>query len=187
MTDRFSTQGQAKTNGRRPANSPVDWEAVYQAQYPRVYNFFRFRVGDGPLAEDLTADTFLRAWGSRDRYAPGQGAVAAWLFGIARNVAAMYFRGRRETVALDKMEADLADPSPQGRPERVLLRQLEDQRLAALLAALPDREREIVALRYGAELSYREIATLLGLSETNVGTILHRTVQQLRAEWETQP
>jgi RNA polymerase sigma-70 factor (ECF subfamily) len=183
MTNRFSTHGQTNNNGHRP----VDWEAVYRAQYPRVYNFFRFRVGDGPLAEDLTADTFLRAWGSRERYAPEQGAFVAWLFGIARHVAAMHFRGRRETVALEAVQANLADPSPLGRPERMVVRQLEDERLAALLADLPDREREIVALRYGAELSYREIAALLELSETNVGTILHRTVQQLRAVWETQP
>ena len=56
-------------------------------------------------------------------------------------------------------------------------------RLAALTASLPDRERDLIALRYGAGLSNRAIAPLVGLSESNVGTILQRTVQQLRERW----
>jgi RNA polymerase sigma-70 factor (ECF subfamily) len=68
--------------------------------------------------------------------------------------------------------------------EEVVAEREERDRLAALLARLPARERELIALKYGAGLTNREIARLSGLSETNVGTILHRTVQRLREEWE---
>ena len=57
------------------------------------------------------------------------------------------------------------------------------ERLSRLLAELPARERELIALKYGAEMSNRAIAKVAGLSESNVGTILHRTIQALRAGW----
>ena len=57
------------------------------------------------------------------------------------------------------------------------------ERLARLLERLPERERELIALKYGADMTNRSIARLTGLSESNVGTILHRTIQVLRAEW----
>ena len=59
--------------------------------------------------------------------------------------------------------------------------------LSVLLARLADRERELVALKYGAGLTNRAIARLSGLSESNVGVILHRAVQTLRSEWEGHP
>ena len=63
----------------------------------------------------------------------------------------------------------------------------ERERLRVLLARLADRERELVALKYGAGLTNRAIAGLTGLTESNVGVILYRAVQRLRADWETQP
>jgi RNA polymerase sigma-70 factor, ECF subfamily len=70
-----------------------------------------------------------------------------------------------------------------GTPESAEERRSDLVRLAALTASLPDRERDLIALRYGAGLSNRAIAPLVGLSESNVGTILHRTVQALRSRW----
>ena len=69
-------------------------------------------------------------------------------------------------------------------PEELAERSSDAARLSRLLQELPDREREVVALKYGAGLTNRAIARLMGLSETNVGTILHRTVRELRAGWE---
>ncbi len=91
-------------------------------------------------------------------------------------------RDRRQEVPLE-WAGSLADPDP---VEEVVAEREDRARLAVLLARLPDRERELVALKYGAGLTNREIARLSGLSETNVGTILHRTVQRLREEWEEQ-
>ena len=69
-------------------------------------------------------------------------------------------------------------------PETAALRAGQSRRLAELLRALPERERELLALKYGADATNRAIATLTGLSESNVGTILHRTVVSLRARWD---
>src|SRR6478672_13240615 len=80
----------------------ADWDALYAEQLPRVYNFFRFRVGDGPVAEDLTSATFEKAWRARHRYRRDLGAFTTWLLTIARNVATDHFRQRRHHVALDE-------------------------------------------------------------------------------------
>ena len=81
----------------------LDWEAVYREEMPRIYNFFRFRVGDGPGAEDLTSVTFEKAWRARDRYRKDRASVATWLLAIARNVATDHFRkDRREVPHLPK-------------------------------------------------------------------------------------
>jgi RNA polymerase sigma-70 factor (ECF subfamily) len=160
--------------------APIDWEALYARELPRVYNFFRYRVGDGAVAEDLTAATFEKAWRARDRYRHDLGAFSTWLFTIARRVAVDYFRRRRPEVGLEAVQSQAAELSP----EAAVQRRRDFARLAVLLAALPARERELVALKYGADLTNREVARLTGLSESNVGTLLHRTVHKLRRAWE---
>jgi RNA polymerase sigma-70 factor (ECF subfamily) len=69
-------------------------------------------------------------------------------------------------------------------PETAALRAGQSRRLTELLRALPERERELLALKYGADVTNRAIAMLTGLSESNVGTILHRTVVSLRSRWD---
>ena len=157
----------------------VDWDAVYSEQLPRVYNFFRYRVGDGPVAEDLTSITFEKAWRARGRYRRDLGAFATWLYTIARRVAVDHHRARRPHLPLETAADVAGGPTPEELSER----RSDLERLAGLLAGLPEREREMVALKYGAGLTNRAIASLMRLSESNVGTILHRTVQSLRAVW----
>ena len=157
-----------------------DWDAVYAEQLPRVYNFFRYRFGPSMDAEDLTARTFEKAWQARHRYRRDVAGFATWLLAIARNLAVDHLRARRHHLPLDA--AALVAVSG-GTPEDAAARGSDEARLAALLAGLPDRERELVALKYGADMTNRAIARVTGLSESNVGTILHRTVHTLRERW----
>jgi RNA polymerase sigma-70 factor (ECF subfamily) len=145
-----------------------------------VYNFFRYRVGRTADAEDLTAVTFEKAWRARHRYRRDVAGFTTWLLTIARNVAADHFRTHRDFVGLDRAAGVVSSAMT---PEQTLERQSDGDRLAALLAELPARERELIALKYGAGLNNREIAAATGLSESNVGTILHRTVHTLRSTW----
>lgn len=161
----------------------VDWAAVYQAELPRLYNFFRYRVGDDRVAEDLTAETFEKAWRNRHRYRHDLAAFSTWLFTIAKHVTADYFRRPSPESPLDAA-IHLADDVT---VESLVERRADFQRLSILLAQLPDRDRELVALKYGAGLTNRAIAGLTKISESNVGTILHRVTQQLRAAWEEKP
>jgi RNA polymerase sigma-70 factor (ECF subfamily) len=157
----------------------ADWDVVYREQLPRVYNYFRFRLGDGPEAEDLTSATFEKAWRARHRYRRDLAGFSTWLVAIARNVAIDHYRRRRQHAPLEAAAHVAGGDAPHELAER----NSDAELLARMLARLDERERELIALRYGAGLTNRAIAKHMGLTESNVGTILSRTIQTLRAEW----
>lgn len=157
----------------------VDWDAAYADQLPRIYNYFRFRLGREVDIEDLTSRTFEKAWLARTRYRHDLAGFSTWLFTIAQNVGTDYLRSRRSHAPLE-VAVDLASEST---PEVHAAHDSDLLRLARLTAQLPERDRELVALKYGAAINNREIARLTGLSESNVGTILYRIVQTLRSQW----
>ena len=156
----------------------IDWEGAYKEYLPRVYNFFRYRISDRALAEDLTASTFEKAWRGRSRFRRDLSAFSTWLFTIARNVAIDHFRRRKQSISLDQV-GERADPVSL---EETIQRNYNFARLSVLLSQLTVRERELVAFKYGAGLTNREIARLTHLSESNVGVILFRVVEKLRIE-----
>jgi RNA polymerase sigma-70 factor (ECF subfamily) len=162
------------------AAAEPDWDVVYAEQLPRVYNFFRYRCGPGADVEDLTARTFEKAWRARHRYRRDLAGFGTWLLSIARNVAIDEFRARRAHLPLE----GAAGVEAGGRsPEDAAVFQSDAARLAALLERLPERDRELLSLKYGAGMTNRDIAAATGLSESNVGTILHRALQALRRQW----
>jgi len=162
-----------------PSAEELDWDAVYADQLPRIYNYFRFRLGADTDVEDLTARTFEKAWRARALYRRDLAGFSTWLFRIAHNVGVDYLRARRDHLPID----DVAEPAAEGTPEQAAELASDLARLAQLSAGLPERDRELIALKYGAGISNRLIARLTGLTESNVGSILHRTVQRLRAQW----
>ena len=157
-----------------------DWDQVYAEALPRVLNFFRYRLGDTADVEDLTARTFEKAWRARHRYRRDLAGFTTWLLTIARNVAIDHLRARQRHEPLD---VAATVPSPDRTPEQQTVNHSDTQRLAALLATLEPRQRELIAMKYGADMTNRAIAHATGLSESNVGTILHRTVETLRGRW----
>lgn len=158
----------------------IDWEALYKEYLPRVYNFLRYRVGDESLAEDLTAAVFEKAWRGRGQYQHDLSAFSTWLFTIARNTVTDHFRRNGHDVPLESAR-EQADPTSL---EETIQQRQDFARLNFLLSQIPARERELVAFKYGAGLTNREIARLTRLSESNVGTILNRVVEKLRIEME---
>jgi RNA polymerase sigma factor (sigma-70 family) len=101
---------------------------------PRIYNFFRFRVGEGMEAEDLTAATVEKAWRSRQQYQSSRAAISTWLFTIARRVAIDYYRKRRPEIGLAAVVDQVGDESPEATAEHHL-----DQARASLLLSLASR------------------------------------------------
>jgi RNA polymerase sigma-70 factor (ECF subfamily) len=155
--------------------------AVYDRYFDRVYAYVRYRVGDPSVADDLTAATFERALASLDDYRPERGPFPPWLFAIARNAVLDHFRrtSRRRLLPLDALRDHRSpEPSPE---EAVVGNETRDELLQAV-ARLGDRDRELLALRFGAGLRNTEIAAQLGLSEGNVGVLLYRAVRRLQAD-----
>jgi RNA polymerase sigma-70 factor (ECF subfamily) len=164
--------------GRSDADE-LDWDALYAEQLPRIFNYFRFRLGRRADIEELTSRTFEKAWRGRARYKRDRAGFSTWLFAIAQNVGTDFLRSQRAHVAIDEALDTAGEETPQGNIER----ESDRARLAALTARLPPRERELIALKYGAAINNRLIAQLTGLTESNVGTILQRTVEKLRSQW----
>jgi RNA polymerase sigma factor (sigma-70 family) len=152
-----------------------DLSRVYEENVWHVYGFLAYRVRDREAAEDLTQVTFERATRAFGRFDPRRASARTWLLAIARNALIDHQRrGRRlSTEPLDEGSVSAA-AGPEDAIDSVDLR--------AALTQLPDREREVLALRYGAQMTGPEIAASLGLSTANVDQIISRTLRKLRAE-----
>ena len=137
----------------------------------RVYAYVAYAIGDGPEAEDITSETFERALRYRSSYKPSQGEPIGWLIGISRRCIADAVKARLELTEVDDViaEGDLAADSA--------LR-LD---LAAAVATLDERNRELIALRFGADLTAKQIAGVLGLKTNAVEVALHRALARLKA------
>jgi RNA polymerase sigma-70 factor (ECF subfamily) len=138
----------------------------------RVYAYAAYRLGDGPDAEDATSDAFERALRYRESYDRDKGEPAAWLIGIARRCV--------DQILADRVP--VADPPDVEAPidlEEETVNRLE---LGRALSALTEQDRELVALRYGADLSARQIAELLEARTNTIEVALHRALERLRRQ-----
>ena len=138
----------------------------------RVYAYVAYRMGDGPDAEDVTSEVFERAVRYRTSYDPSKGQPIGWLIGIAKRTADYALIARPEDAVAAADEPDPRDV------EEDALRRLA---LAAALEKLEARDRELIALRYGADMTARQIAQVLELSTNAVEVALHRALGRLRA------
>jgi RNA polymerase sigma factor (sigma-70 family) len=137
----------------------------------RVYSYVAYRIGDGPDAEDVTSETFERALRYRSSYDPRKGTPVSWLVGIAR-------RSVDDFLARPISRGEPPDERAPGELDADTARRLD---LQASVAELPARDRELIALRYGADLKAREIGKLLDLQTNAVEVALHRALARLRA------
>jgi RNA polymerase sigma factor (sigma-70 family) len=138
----------------------------------RVYAYAAYRLGDGPDAEDATSDAFERALRYRESYDRSKGEPVAWLIGIARRCV--------DQILADRVPVVEA-------PDEVAPIDLEEEtvsrlELARALAALSDQDRELMALRYGADLSARQIAEVFGARTNTIEVALHRALERLRRQ-----
>lgn len=152
------------------------FEELYRRTFPRVYAYVASLLRDRSAAEEVTAQAFERAYRKRASYRTGRGSPEAWLFGIARHAALDELRRLKRRAPMEAEPADESAVAPEDQAEGVLRRET----VRAALAELEPRERELVLLKYRGGLSNGEIARVLGVSESNVGTRLHRAMERLR-------
>jgi RNA polymerase sigma-70 factor (ECF subfamily) len=164
------------TAAEAPSETDLAFDRLYRSSRDDVYAYVASLVRDPAAAEEVTATAFERAYRKRSRFDPGRGEPRAWLFGIARNAALDELRRRGRQTELAAEPADLASVPAHESAEA------SERRLAltAALALLEAGERELIALKFFAGLANSEIAAVVGISETNAGTRLHRAVTKLR-------
>jgi RNA polymerase sigma factor (sigma-70 family) len=173
-----SAEGQATANRVAPGTrlDEATFDALFRECAGDLHAYAISLLGERTAAEDVTALAFERLYRSRSRLDRGRGTPRAWLFAIARNAALDELRRRRRQPRGElQREASLAqDPSDA----------LEDvERRSAVreaLAGLPLREREVVLLKFHGQLSNSELARVLGISQSNAGSRLHRALTHLR-------
>ncbi|MCL2375901.1 MAG: sigma-70 family RNA polymerase sigma factor [Defluviitaleaceae bacterium] len=153
-------------------------EAIYRQYYKNIYNYIGFRINNHFDAEELAALVFERAMTKWKSYNPAF-PVEAWLIGIAKNAVTDYLRAkkRKHFVALDGI-INLVSPNRQ--PEEVAVANEEHRELIVAMARLKDTERQILSMKFATDLKHREIADILGISESNVSVTVHRALKKLR-------
>jgi RNA polymerase sigma-70 factor (ECF subfamily) len=151
------------------------FEELYRSSAADLYAYVASLLRDRAAAEDVTSLAFERAYRRRALYDVRRGSARAWLFAIARNAALDELRRRRRVGAL---EGEIAD----GEGDDETDAQMTERRLAVreALASLPPAEREVILLKFLGRLSNGELARVLGCSESNAGTRLHRALERLR-------
>jgi RNA polymerase sigma-70 factor (ECF subfamily) len=156
-----------------PRDQPT-FDEAYEDHVARIYGFFAYRTRSRTEAEDLTQSTFERALRAWERFDPRRALVQTWLLSIARNLLIDHYRADR-TDTQESFEPERHAPAVSG-PEGLGLA----PELAEALEQLSPRDREVIALRFGADLTGPEIAELAGLSLANVQQIISRSLRRMR-------
>ena len=152
---------------------------LYEQYLPRVFRYISCRVSNTQLAQDLTSEAFLKALKGFNNYHADKASFPTWLLSIARHIVIDHYwaSGKEQAIPLEEATEMLSESIS---PEEEAVKKEELQRLRVCLTGLPQPEQEIISLKFGAELTNRQIAGMLSLSESNVGTIIYRAVRKLR-------
>jgi RNA polymerase sigma-70 factor (ECF subfamily) len=163
-----------------PKADPEAFVALYDRYFDQVFGYVRLRIGDRPTSEDVTSQVFVTALAKLDRV-PGRGPFAAWLFRIARNAVRSEQRRRRPVGDAGALLASLpaADPGP----AEVALARERQARVHAAVADLGRDEQHLLALRYGAGMSFEDVANCLGIAPGAARVRMHRVIEQLRRRY----
>jgi RNA polymerase sigma-70 factor (ECF subfamily) len=156
----------------------LDWN-TFEEYYPMIYNYIYYRVLHKETAEDLTSDVFYRALAYAASFDKRKASYKTWLFTIAHNIVANHYRGQKNLLPLD----DFGKLPTEDGVEDALETGEDFRRMYELLRTLPEREREVIALRFWGEMTYKEIATRIGMREKSVSSMMSRLISKLKMLW----
>jgi RNA polymerase sigma-70 factor, ECF subfamily len=160
---------------------PAAFSALYHSYVTPVYRYLYSRTGNVAEAEDLTTLVFISALENLQRYQE-QGNFKAWLFTLARNKLTDSYRHERWHLPLEEWAS--AFGSNGNNPEQVVLKMETMDQLRGLFVELKPEQQELLHLRFAAQLSFAQIAQVVGRSEAAVKMAVYRILQRLNAAWE---
>ena len=150
--------------------------SIYDAFLTDIYRFIYYKVQNQGVAEDLTEDTFLKAWKKLDSYKKEKHPFSSWLYRIALNTVIDYTR--KEHVHFEEIEVFLKDEKMDTKEQTE--QYYNKKILESVLSKLPEAQKEVVILRYINELDYSEISEIVGKSEQAIRTLVSRGLQKLK-------
>lgn len=161
-----------------PTHGSEKFDSLYRSLYSGLVRSVYLIVLDGEVAQEITHEAFLRLWQRRDRLAPGSNE-RAWLMRVATNLAISHRRSLLTRWRMRQEPVTCADPGA------VALAQMELAEMRRALLTLKPRERAVLALRFGEDLSFAQIGSVVGRPEGTVKTWLHRALAKLRVRLES--
>lgn len=154
---------------------PAALSAIYDQFAPKMYIYFYHRLGNRELAEDLTAEVFVRMVEAVDTPRFADTSLSGWLYRVAHNLLVDHFRQQRQEVALSE---EL--PTQREGPAAIAERKLAQDGLREALKELTEDQRQVIVLRFGEGLTAREVAEIMGKQENTVWQLQHRALNGLR-------
>jgi RNA polymerase sigma-70 factor (ECF subfamily) len=160
---------------------PKAFGELYERYLQKIYTYLYYRTGNHADAEDLTSRVFHKAYVHLPGYEPLGLPFSAWLYRIAHNILANWYRdqGRRRVVGLDEVVRRSADENPGHTAEQTL----EREKLLKLIRQLPEEKQQVIILKFAEGYSNAEIGRILGRSEGAIKSLYHRTLLFLREKW----
>lgn len=149
---------------------------IYDEYYSKLYKYVLFRVGDPDIAEDLVSEIFKKILQKYNTYNPQIAKLSTWLFTVANNTIINYYKKNNYR----NVEIDCEKIVDNYQLEEMVFEKELKEKLIQAIMGLDERQRNIIALKFASGLTNREIALMLNLTESNVGTILYRSLQYLR-------
>lgn len=150
---------------------------IYDALVKPVYRYIYYRV-DRQIAEDLTEETFLKAWQNLAKYRQGKHPFSSWIFKIAHNLVCDYYRKNETSAEIDE---NLADPHERRNPAKQINLKLNQVKLRKAINRLPENYQQVILLKYINEEDNAVIADVIGKSEGAVRTLQFRALEKLRS------
>ncbi len=152
---------------------------LYDRHVVRVYRHIYYMVGSATEAEDLTAQTFLRAWEAVERYQVRGAPFVSWLLRIAHNLGVSYLRSKRES---SELHDGIVDHKMRIDPESSFAQSADEELVREAILLLREEQRQVIILRFIEDLDYTEVAAIIGKSVAAIRVIQHRALNSLRKQ-----
>jgi RNA polymerase sigma-70 factor (ECF subfamily) len=151
--------------------------SLYDVYLSRIYRHVFYRVGNTEDAEDITQQTFVKAWKAIGRYKKTSSPFLAWLMKISHNLVIDHYRAKKDKIYLNS-EIDITNPGP--GPEQIAEANYTQQQLRKVILLLPEEQQQVILMSFIEGFSYSEIAAALGKREGNIRVIVHRALKRMR-------
>ena len=161
------------------AQQYIRFQSFYSDYQDKVMSFMMYRINNRALAEDLTSDTFIKAYEKFDSY-DDQYAFSTWIYAIARNTLIDFVRKNKEYVGIEEYEEQEDEQFGEEVSNNNLDTELNMERVKEMIHKLPDLQRESILMKYLEELNTKEIAAELGESEANIRQALSRGLKKIK-------
>jgi len=176
------TEETTQQNSSVPS-AELDFAELFRQYYSRVYNYLRYRVDVPEDAEDLIGIVFEKAYTHRGQFDAAKGAFSTWLFRIAHNELANYYRSRERRSVWESVGETPEDlVTSESLPETQIIQQETVAQLLQGLAQLNERDREIISLKFAGRISNQEIGHIMELKEKTVSVVLLRAMRRLQQQ-----